>query len=247
MKMECVLTAALYVIYLVGLTANLIIVAANVMKWKSLKSLQTCDKILISLAISRSLCLFCIIIDYSTLQFLPWLRQNNNLLSTLNILGMSMMYNSLWIATILCVFYCVKIATYNCKLFVFLKTRISTMVPGLISVSLLISLISSLPFGWVHSNLKLQKVLNESTENMTLYNLAITEIFTYQLLIFVIMYLICSSLYITGLHLHLKHSIFIYGIILCSPPMFHSLYIISSSSEIKKMFVLMCLGLFRCS
>ncbi|KAG9469567.1 hypothetical protein GDO78_020205 [Eleutherodactylus coqui] len=174
MMMINVLTAA---ICLLGLTANLIIVAANAMKWKSLKSLHTCDKILSSLAISRGLYFFNIIIQNIIIRFLPWLMENNVLLTILNILTLFIFYSSNWIATILCVFYCVKIVTYNYKLFIFLKTRISTMVPWLIPVSLLISLISSLPFGWYSYGPKVRVALNGSIENMKDYREVIAEIF----------------------------------------------------------------------
>ncbi|KAG9470488.1 hypothetical protein GDO78_017638 [Eleutherodactylus coqui] len=173
--MEYVLTAVLHVSCLLGLTANLIIVAANAMKWKRLKSHQTCDKILISLAISRGLYFFEIIILNSIFQFLPWLMKSNIQISIINFLCLFIFYSSLWIATILCVFYCVRIVTYNYKLFVFLKSRISTMVPWLIQVSLLISLISSLAFVWYGYDFHKQFALINSTGNMTDFSEGIME------------------------------------------------------------------------
>ncbi|KAG9468281.1 hypothetical protein GDO78_023094 [Eleutherodactylus coqui] len=185
-SIQYILTAVLHVMCLVGLTVNLIIVATHIMKWKSLKSLSTCDKILTSLAISRVLYLLCIIIRTSIFQFLPWLVQDIIVLPTLNILGMFVFYSSLWIATILCVFYCVKIATYNYKLFIFLKTRISTMVPWLIQASLVISLISSLLFGWYGYDLMPQNSSNKSTENVTSYGLLTVPISNNRFLIFAV-------------------------------------------------------------
>ncbi|KAG9470489.1 hypothetical protein GDO78_017639 [Eleutherodactylus coqui] len=281
----------------------MIIVATNVMKWKRLKSLQTCDKILSSLAISRGLYFLCIIIQNTIFLFLPWLMQNNVLLPILSILLMFIFYSSLWIATILCVFYCVKIVTYNYKLFVFLKTRISTIVPWLIQVSLLISLISSLPFGWQSSGLRVQIALNESIENMTDYREVVAEIFLSRFLVFAlgsyppfmifcvanfllihfllmhtrrmrsnashvqspnlqshfsalksmslfsllqIMFLICTSLSMSSKLFFSKFPILI-QIILCSPPTFHSLYMVASSSELRNILILTCLCVFRCS
>ncbi|KAG9469568.1 hypothetical protein GDO78_020206, partial [Eleutherodactylus coqui] len=260
------------------------------MKWKRLKSLETCDKILSSLAISRGLNYFSIIIQNSIFQFLPWLMQNNILLSTVNILNLFIYYSSFWIATILCVFYCVRIVTYNYKLFVFLKTRISTMAPWLIQVSLLISLISSLPFGWYGYDSKVRVPSNGSIENVTDYREAMAEIYFERFWIFAvgsyppfiifcvanfllihfllmhtrrmrsngshnrspnlqshfsalksmslflllqIMFLICASLSMSGKLLFLKVPYLIL-IILYSPPLFHSLYMVASSSELRK-------------
>ncbi|KAG9465448.1 hypothetical protein GDO78_018348 [Eleutherodactylus coqui] len=299
-SIQYILTAVLYVSCLLGLIVNLIIVAANAMKWKSLKSLQTSDKILSSLAIFRGLFFFYIIIWNSILLFFPRFLQNNVLLSILNILLMFIFYSSFWIATILCVFYCVRIVTYNYKLFVFLKTRISTMVLWLIPVSLLISLISSLPFGWYRYGLKLQNIRNENT---TEYGLSTAQIiknrsvtfavgsFPPFLIYFVanlllihfllmhtrrmrsnesqiqipnlqshfsalksmslffllqIMVLICMNLISAGAFFHLKFSYLATQIISCIPTLFHSLYMISSSREVKKIFFLMGLGLIRC-
>ncbi|KAG9469569.1 hypothetical protein GDO78_020207, partial [Eleutherodactylus coqui] len=260
------------------------------MKWKSLKSLQTCDKILSSLAISRGLYFFCIIIQNYIFQFLPWLVENNILLPILNILTMFIFYSSLWIATILCVFYCVKIVTYNYKLFILLKTRISTMVPWLIQVSLLISLTSSLPYGWYSYGSNVRVPLNGSIEDMTDYREVISEIFFKQfwilalgsyppLIIFCvanfllihfllmhtrrmrsngshiqspnlqshfsalksmslflllqIMFLICTSLSMSGKFIFVKLPILL-PIILLSPLTFHSLYMVASNTNVQK-------------
>ncbi|KAG9461930.1 hypothetical protein GDO78_015372 [Eleutherodactylus coqui] len=287
---------------LVGLTANLILVASIFMKWKSMKSLQTSDKILSCLAIFRGLYFLGSLLQIIITQFSPWLWRSYIVILTINILAMFIFYSSLWIATILCVFYCVKIVTYNYKLFTFLKTRISTMVPWLIPASLLISLIFSLTFGLVDYYFKLQKVSNGSSENMTASRLANSERFTHRFLIYTvgsippfmifcvtnillihfllthtrrmrsnefhiqspnlqshfnalksmtlflllqIMLLICMSLSISGRLLDLTLSFVVNSIILCSPPLLHSLYMVYSSNEVKKMFVLMCLGLFR--
>ncbi|CAN2390711.1 hypothetical protein PRIEUP_LOCUS748 [Pristimantis euphronides] len=151
MSIRYILNAVLSVKCLLGLTVNLIILAANFLKWKSLKSLHTCDKILSSLAISRSLYFIIILLWNFVFQFFPWLAHKNIVRSIRHIQTMFIFYSNNWITTILCVFYCVKIVTYNYKLFVFLKTMISTMFPRLIMVCLVISLFCSLPFGWYGS------------------------------------------------------------------------------------------------
>ncbi|XP_059580169.1 taste receptor type 2 member 1-like [Alligator mississippiensis] len=52
---------------------------------------------------------------------------------------------SLWFATWLAVFYCVKITSFNQPLFLWLKLRFSGLLPWLILGSLLVSLATSLP------------------------------------------------------------------------------------------------------
>ncbi|XP_040203560.1 taste receptor type 2 member 40-like [Rana temporaria] len=75
---------------------------------------------------------------------------------------------SLWWGTVLCVFYCVKITNYSNRLFIKLKMRISAMVPWLLLGSMMVSLFSSLPYGWC--------VYSFHKENSTnIYNGTITE------------------------------------------------------------------------
>ncbi|KAG8550088.1 hypothetical protein GDO81_028869 [Engystomops pustulosus] len=140
---------------LVGFTVNLITVAANSMKWKSQRSLQTCDKIVSHLAISRGLYLVSVIFRISIFKFFPRLLKNYIFLSILYVLNMFLFHLSHWIVTVLCVFYCVRIVTYNCALCVFLRSRISTMVPWLVTTSLIMSLLSSLPLALKSINLYL--------------------------------------------------------------------------------------------
>ncbi|XP_056419472.1 taste receptor type 2 member 40-like [Hyla sarda] len=297
------LLAVLYVTCLVGFTVNMIMVVANFMKWKTLRSLPACDKILSSLAISRGLSFISIFSWNSVFRFFPWIMNNSLVLSTFYIQFMFIFYSSHWLATLLCVFYCMKIVTYNYKLFIFLKTRISTMVPQLILSSLLISLISSLPFGWYGYDLKLQNLSNHSTGNMTEYEVVTVVNLNNRFLIYAvgsflpfvifsvansllihfllihtrrmrsneshiqspnleshfkalksmslflllqIIFLICMNLFISGTYLHIHFYILIYYVILCSPPLLHSLYMISSNSEVKKMFASVYLSLMRC-
>ncbi|CAN2390708.1 hypothetical protein PRIEUP_LOCUS745 [Pristimantis euphronides] len=303
-SIQYILIAVFSMECLLGLTVNTIIVVANFMKWKRLKSLQTCDKILSSLAICRGLNFIIILLENFFCIYFPWLVQNNIEALLLKVLTMSLFNSSNWISTVLCVFYCVKIVNYNYKLFVFLKTRISTMVTPLILASLLISLLSTLPLGWHGFDVKQQNILNGSTENMTKYALLLVTNFDQYFLIFLVtsfptflifcvaMFLlinfllkhtrqmrsngsqihnrnresqltalksmtiflilkiiifICMCLFTCGSSFHFEFPFLIGWIILFSPPLFHSLYVISSSCEVKKMFVLLYLGLIRCS
>ncbi|XP_056419448.1 taste receptor type 2 member 39-like [Hyla sarda] len=287
------LLAVFYMICLVGFTVNMIMVAANLMKWKNLRSLPTYNKILSSLASSRALDFLTFIINNSINVFFPWLLKNNVVMLTLNMEIMFVFCSSLWLATLLCVFYCVKIVTYNYKLFIFLKTRISTMVPWLILSSLLISLISSLIYAWYSYDLKLQNLSNGSTGNMAGYELVAVPNYNNKFLLFSlgsippflilcvsisllihfllihtrrmrsneshtqspnlkshfgalksmslflvlqIMYVIFLITYNSHTFLYVKHSAQISSLIPCSLQLLHSLYMISSSSEVKKMF-----------
>ncbi|XP_066446045.1 taste receptor type 2 member 39-like [Eleutherodactylus coqui] len=143
----------------------MIIVAANIKKWKKPKSWNTCDMVLSILAVSRILQLLSILFFFTVCLFYPWLFLNFVYAITLAIFITLLSSINFWFATILCILYCVKITNYSWKLFVFLKTKISTLVPWFLLASLVISVSSSLPLGWCV--LSMRNLTNTSMDNVT--------------------------------------------------------------------------------
>ncbi|KAG9480049.1 hypothetical protein GDO78_011846, partial [Eleutherodactylus coqui] len=83
------------------------------------------------------------------------------------------MFCSLWWGSVLCVFYCVKITNYSNRFFMRLKMKISTMVPWLLLISLVISFISSLPYGWFIYYLPIVNGTNDGIMKVNLVNMFI--------------------------------------------------------------------------
>ncbi|CAN2390709.1 Taste receptor type 2 member 40-like, partial [Pristimantis euphronides] len=154
-------------------------------KWRTLKTLQICEKILCCLATSRCLTLLYGMVMELLLMFFHFLFQNLVLRSSMLVLTMLLNNTNLWLTTTLCVFYCVKITNYNHKLFIFLKTRISSLVHWLIIwflfASLIISVSSSLPFRCCIYTGK--NVTNASINNLTSLSEFIDSNFRNQLLV----------------------------------------------------------------
>ncbi|XP_075451221.1 taste receptor type 2 member 40-like [Ascaphus truei] len=80
-------------------------------------------------------------------------------------------YCSLWFATVLIIFYCVKITNYTHALFIYMKRRISKMVPWMLLASVTTSLIYSLPFIFFihtpcHTNSTKSFLENDSEEDV---------------------------------------------------------------------------------
>ncbi|XP_069829454.1 taste receptor type 2 member 9-like [Dendropsophus ebraccatus] len=161
-----ILASVLYTECIAGVIINLIIVAVNLIKWKTMKSLPIGDKILSSLATSRSLFLFIIFLSFLYHLLNLW---NNNILAVYIVGIITIILNStnLWFSTVLCVFYCVKITSYNWKFFIFLKTKISTLVPWSLLASLMISVACGLLFGWF--------IYNEEIQNLTMKNMTVSR------------------------------------------------------------------------
>uniref|UniRef100_A0A8C8VED3 Taste receptor type 2 n=1 Tax=Pelusios castaneus TaxID=367368 RepID=A0A8C8VED3_9SAUR len=122
----------LVVEFIVGITANGLMIVVNCSEWIRSRKLTCCDMILTSLGISR-LFLQCMIFI------------NNFLFAIFYVLWTYLNILSLWFATWLSVFYCVKIANFSHPLFLWLKCRISGLMPQLLMGSLLVSLVSCLP------------------------------------------------------------------------------------------------------
>ncbi|XP_040203558.1 taste receptor type 2 member 40-like [Rana temporaria] len=162
-----IFTAVLLAECFVGIKINVFIVAVFLKKWKELKSLDTCDKILTCLGIFRSFRMLFSLIYYLLIMYFPWLIQLHSFLSATLVIGMFLSLANLWITTVLCVFYCVKITNFSHKLFTFLKPRISRLVPWLLMASLLISLIFSFPAGWCIVHVELQNTTVGAMNNMT--------------------------------------------------------------------------------
>ncbi|XP_015854060.1 taste receptor type 2 member 1 [Peromyscus maniculatus bairdii] len=74
---------------------------------------------------------------------------------------------SLWFATWLCVFYCAKIATVPHPLFLWLKMRISRLVPWLILGSVLYSTVTVMTYGRDTSTIPKQIYASFFSENAT--------------------------------------------------------------------------------
>ncbi|KAG9466123.1 hypothetical protein GDO78_017173 [Eleutherodactylus coqui] len=125
---------------------NAFIVIVICIEWKKHRQLHSSDQILLCLALSRLFLLLMALSITIFLTFFPHLEFHSNEFGLLVRLFFS--YSSIWFGTLLSVFYCIKISVYHNTLFMYVKTRISKLVPWLIAGSLLASLSSSLPLGW---------------------------------------------------------------------------------------------------
>ncbi|NP_001165465.1 taste 2 receptor member 7 [Xenopus tropicalis] len=127
--------------FVMGILLNAFIVVANAVSWMERKPLDSIDLILTSLGLSRLALL------------ITWLlyvlsEDRYEHIEILNVMSSFFGFCSLWFGTVLCTFYCVKIPNYNHRFFLYVKLRISKMIPWLLLVSVTSSFISCLPIGW---------------------------------------------------------------------------------------------------
>ncbi|KAG9462862.1 hypothetical protein GDO78_022977, partial [Eleutherodactylus coqui] len=188
------------------------ILAAIFLKWKPLRSLQTCYKILSCLSLSRCLYLLSCIFFYAILVFHPWVRLDMAF-ATAMLAGIMFLYcSNLWFAAVLCVFYCVKITSYNNKFWIFLKMKICRRVSWFLLASLLISVSSTLPFSFYVYALESHNLFNSTMENAAIHNKGLIINIQKQLLMFLVgscpPFLICCITICWLLHslwMHTRH------------------------------------------
>ncbi|XP_053880124.1 taste receptor type 2 member 40-like [Malaclemys terrapin pileata] len=130
----------------VGMWINSFIMAVNCVGCVKQRCLSSTDNILAVLAFSR----FCFLLK-TTLQtfcstFYPEIYYLHSVFQAFRAVTWFLNSSNQWFAACLCVFYCVKIANFSHPLFIWLKFKISRLVPWLLLGSVLFSLFSSLPF-----------------------------------------------------------------------------------------------------
>ncbi|NWT06207.1 T2R41 protein, partial [Mionectes macconnelli] len=120
-----------------GMWINAFIVSVICMSWIKKKTLNSNEKILLVLGSSR-FCLLCIswvlsllaIIYSKNLYVHPTVKVVVSIYNFLN-------YFNLWVSACLCGFYCIKIANFRNRFFIYLKVKIDRIVPWLLLGSVL--------------------------------------------------------------------------------------------------------------
>ncbi|XP_062830584.1 taste receptor type 2 member 40-like [Anolis carolinensis] len=146
----------------VGIIVNVFILVIGYLDWATRKKLPNCYMIVSCLSSSRLLLQGTVL--YSTL------CQGTRHWNVLRVQSALLVLSStacLWFAACLSAFYCAKIATFTQRHFLLMKLRISGMVPYLLLGSMLVSLISSVPFIWTDFSVHLCNSTRSSVKNTT--------------------------------------------------------------------------------
>ncbi|NWV01108.1 TA2R9 protein, partial [Upupa epops] len=127
-----------------GMWINTFIVSVLGLAWVRKKSFNSNEKILFFLGCSR----FCYFSNLWAYFFLlikyPWCFYVQPIPQLLSAVHNFFNASNTWASACLCVFYCIKIANFRHIVFTFLKAKIDRIVPGLLLVSVLVSLIVSI-------------------------------------------------------------------------------------------------------
>ncbi|XP_068943142.1 taste receptor type 2 member 4 [Petaurus breviceps papuanus] len=192
---------------LTGIVGNLLIVTVNCRTWIKNKNLSSFDMILSSLSIIRCISL-CLMFLYLVISLIFLQSECPTLVCTIIVSTWILVDScSLWIMTLLNIFYCVKIANFNHCLFLWLKRNISLKTPWLLLACLLVPvsahlfiLLSKIPNSLGSSKENLRNSTMVSTSGSVFF---LTSIVLSLSLQFVINLVSCSLL-ISSLRRHMQ-------------------------------------------
>ncbi|XP_040203553.1 taste receptor type 2 member 3-like [Rana temporaria] len=145
------------------MTFNKFIVLMNGKTWMRNKCLPTGDIIITSLCLSRWM-LQCLVFTFRCLFLEVHLGSFNKLF---NLIRIFLNYVSIWLASLLCVYYCMKITNYKNVVFLYLKTKMSKLVMWCLGLCVFFSFVFILPFAWQFFFSQYQAVPTDVFQNMS--------------------------------------------------------------------------------
>ncbi|NWW17462.1 TA2R9 protein, partial [Falcunculus frontatus] len=127
-----------------GMWINAFLVCVLCIAWVKKKALNSNEKILLLLGCSR-FCYLCFSWVYAFLSIIyPNYLHFHPIIQLLTSFPTFFNYSNLWVSACLCVFYCIKIANFRNKFFIYLKVKIDRIVPWLLLGSGILALAVSI-------------------------------------------------------------------------------------------------------
>ncbi|XP_042334722.1 taste receptor type 2 member 40-like [Sceloporus undulatus] len=129
-----------------GMSLNVFIIAVNIADRLRNRGLKPVDQILTALAVSRFFYLCLLMFKLLCMVLIPWVFEFTRLYQMFKAATWFLTCTTLFFSATLCAFYCAKIANFQQRTFILLKTRISQLVPYLLLFSVFASLVNTSPF-----------------------------------------------------------------------------------------------------
>lgn len=125
--------------FILGMLGNGFIGLVSGSSWFKNKRISLSDFILTNLALSRIVLLCILLVDGVLMVFSPKLHDEGIVMQTIDISWTFTNHLSIWLATCLSVFYCLKVASFSHPTFLWLKWRVSRVVVWMLLSTLLLS------------------------------------------------------------------------------------------------------------
>ncbi|XP_071403860.1 taste receptor type 2 member 105-like [Pithys albifrons albifrons] len=124
-----------------GMWINALIVSVICMAWVKKKTLNSNEKILLFLGCSRFWYLCIAWVNSFLATFYPNYIFVHHVFELAESVQNFLNFSNFWVSACLCVFYCIKIANFQNRFFIYLKVKIDKMMPWLLLGSVLFSLV----------------------------------------------------------------------------------------------------------
>lgn len=131
-----------------GLSGNIFILIVHFLDWLNTHKNNPCDIIINSIGTSNIFLQGAVAFQGISFFIFPEIFSHAWVSTLLIGIMTSLVLSSLWCATCLCFYYCVKIITINRPLFYKLKAKLPKVVPWLIAFSIILSWSSGMPAIW---------------------------------------------------------------------------------------------------
>ncbi|NP_001034951.1 bitter taste receptor Modo-T2R7A [Monodelphis domestica] len=132
-------------LFMMGILGNGFIGLVNFTDWVKRRKIYLVDFILTGLAITRIGLLFSLLLNGFLVVFHPEVYEYANIMRIMDNFWTISNYLSVWFATCLSIFYCLKIANFSHFLFLWLKWRINRVIPIILLASLFMSVFINFP------------------------------------------------------------------------------------------------------
>ncbi|XP_071403857.1 taste receptor type 2 member 103-like [Pithys albifrons albifrons] len=160
-----------------GMWINAFIVSVIFMAWVKKKTLKSQEKILMSLGCSRFWYLCIAWLYYLLVTIHPYCFYVYSLLELLAASQGVFQISNIWFSACLCVFYCIKIANFRNRFFIYLKVRIDRIVPWFLLGSLLLGLVFGIVVYTTTDKTECENLNSTSEENYLKCNTSMDEHF----------------------------------------------------------------------
>ncbi|XP_012880485.1 PREDICTED: taste receptor type 2 member 14-like [Dipodomys ordii] len=137
--LQVMLMLALSVELIVGFLGNTFMALVACMDWRKSRKISPVDRILLALAVSRLAMLLSFLLS---LLVYPALMATRKTLRAMSTTWTITNHFSIWLATILSIYYFLKIANFSNSIFLYLKWRVRKVVLGALLVSLALLLLN---------------------------------------------------------------------------------------------------------
>ncbi|XP_047407329.1 LOW QUALITY PROTEIN: taste receptor type 2 member 13-like [Sciurus carolinensis] len=155
--LQNILTLLMIIQFIFGNLSNGFIVLINCIDWVNKRKSSLVDQILIVLAISRIILIWEVLVSWFSTIYHPFLLMKEIEVRIITFSWIFANHFSLWFATILAIFYLLKIASFSRSIFLYLKWRVKKVILMMLLGNLIILILNLIQINiyiedWIYGN-----------------------------------------------------------------------------------------------